>query len=651
MIIKKMTAYFGALDGKSLELGRGLNVLYAPNESGKSTWCAFLRAMLYGVDTAQRAKQGQHPDKVKYRPWSGAPMSGSMDIETADGPVTLRRWTERSGQPMQMFSATVTGTEEPVAGMTGESAGRILTGAPREVFERSAFIHQSGLGVTADPELEKRFAAIVSAGDEEQSYSETDERLRAWLRRRRSGRRGAIPETEGEIARVREELARIGEASQAVERLERELTDAQTRQEKLVRQMEQARAEARKKALADYQAAKRNTEEAAGALSRAQEEKNQSIRALTETPFGTVGPDVAKEQAEQDRADAEELFRRADAMPPRWPMFIPLGAGVLLLLLAPFGRMTLSLVVGGAAFLALAGGLYFWSKDVEKRRDALLDEASALLESYGADGPEGISEALDRYLALCGAAKEATRKQTAAEQALGRAQQAQKDAEEPVLNGLDFVNGDNEAARASQAVTAGQERMDQLREQRAMAEGRVKALGDEMVLRSDLTELESRRKELLAQEAALSLAQETLAQADLGLREKFSPVLAQRAAALFSALTDGRYDEITLARDLSAKARLTGDAVGWEADYLSQGARDQLYLALRLAVCELVLPPEQACPIILDDALAAFDRERMGRALELLKQVAEKRQVLLFSCHERESEYFAQDGGVLVQRL
>ena len=651
MIIKKMTAYFGALDGKSLELGRGLNVLYAPNESGKSTWCAFLRAMLYGVDTAQRAKQGQHPDKVKYRPWSGAPMSGSMDVETASGPVTLRRWTERSGQPMQMFSATVTGTGEPVPGMTAEEAGRILTGAPREVFERSAFIHQSGLGITSDPELEKQFAAIVSAGDEEQSYSETDERLRAWLRRRRSGRRGAIPETEGGIARVKGELERIGQAARSVEQLERELADAQARQEELVRQMEQARSEARKKALADYQAAKRNTEERAQALAQAQEEKNRAVRALTDTPFGTVGPDKAKEQAEQDRAEAEELFRQADAMPPRWPALVPLAVGVLLLLLAPFGRLAISMVVGGAAFLALSGGLYFWSKDVEKRRDALLDEAAALLDGYGAQEPEGISEALDGYLALCDAAKEATRKQTAAEQALALARQEQKDAEEPVLNGLDFVNGDNEAARASQAVTAGQEQMDRLRERRAMAEGQVKALGDEMVLRSDLAELESRRAELLTQEAALTLAQQTLVQADLGLREKFSPELAQRAAALFSDLTDGRYDEIILARDLSAKARLTGDAVGWEADYLSQGARDQLYLALRLAVCELVLPPEQACPIILDDALAAFDRERMGRALALLKRMAEKRQVLLFSCHEREREYFAGDGDVLVQRL
>ena len=49
MKIKKMTASFGCLEGRSLELGEGLNILYAPNESGKSTWCAFLRTMLYGM--------------------------------------------------------------------------------------------------------------------------------------------------------------------------------------------------------------------------------------------------------------------------------------------------------------------------------------------------------------------------------------------------------------------------------------------------------------------------------------------------------------------------------------------------------------------------------------------------------------------------
>ena len=645
MRIKKMTAWFGTLEGESLELGAGLNIIHAPNESGKSTWCAFLRAMLYGVDTAQRVKQGQQPDKVKYRPWSGTPMSGSMDIETDTGPVTLRRWTERANQPMQAFAATVTGTDTPVAGLTADDAGRALTGAPREVFERSAFIHQSGLGVTSDPELEKRFAAIVSAGDEEQSYTEADGLLRAW-QRRRTGRKGAVPELDGELARLRGELAAIETAGRNVDAADEALAAAQARQEELVRAMEQARAEARKKALADYQAAKRDTEAANDAMRRAERDRDRVMEALKATPFGVMGPERARQAGAADRDEAEELTRQADKLPPRWPMFIPAGIGLALLIAAPFSGIALVLVVGALACFAGAVGLYLWSRDVDRRRDALLDRRMEILERYGVQEPDDIDGVLAEYEKQCAAARQAAAVLDEAAAALDSARQRQKAAEEPVLSGLDFVNGDNEAARASRAVAEGQERIERLRERRAAAEGQVRALGDPMVVRSALETDAARRDALAAQAQALELAVQTMEQADLALRERFSPVLAKKAAELFAVLTDGRYDEITLARDLSAKARRTGDAVGWDTDYLSQGARDQLYLALRLAVCDLVLPVEQACPVILDDALAAFDRQRMERALDLLKSVAEKRQVLLFTCHERESAYFAEDPAV-----
>lgn len=51
-----MTASFGVLQNRTLELSPGLNIVEAPNEYGKTTWCAFLRAMLYGIDTAQRGR-------------------------------------------------------------------------------------------------------------------------------------------------------------------------------------------------------------------------------------------------------------------------------------------------------------------------------------------------------------------------------------------------------------------------------------------------------------------------------------------------------------------------------------------------------------------------------------------------------------------
>ena len=92
MRICSMTATFGKLEGETLEFTPGLNLISAPNEWGKSTWCAFLLAMLYGIDTRQRAKQGQLPDKERFKPCPGNPCPGPWKFcgRTAGSPLSGR---------------------------------------------------------------------------------------------------------------------------------------------------------------------------------------------------------------------------------------------------------------------------------------------------------------------------------------------------------------------------------------------------------------------------------------------------------------------------------------------------------------------------------------------------------------------------------
>ena len=54
-----------------------------------------------------------------------------LEVETPEGSVTLRRWTERDDRPMQAFSAVITGTDTPVRGLSSDTAGETLTGAGR----------------------------------------------------------------------------------------------------------------------------------------------------------------------------------------------------------------------------------------------------------------------------------------------------------------------------------------------------------------------------------------------------------------------------------------------------------------------------------------------------------------------------------------
>ena len=171
-------------------------------------------------------------------------------------------------------------------------------------------------------------------------------------------------------------------------------------------------------------------------------------------------------------------------------------------------------------------------------------------------------------------------------------------------------------------------------------------------------EAEAKRDELLEQLAArteeleaLELARAVLAQANEALRQRFSPALNQKAGELFRRLTSGSYQSVTLTRAFEASAAAPGELRPHSSLLLSRGTVDQLYLAVRLAVCELTWPDGEKAPLVLDDALANFDDSRMELALTLLKELGQTRQILLFTCHSREADFFAGDPEVAVQRL
>ena len=136
--------------------------------------------------------------------------------------------------------------------------------------------------------------------------------------------------------------------------------------------------------------------------------------------------------------------------------------------------------------------------------------------------------------------------------------------------------------------------------------------------------------------AALELAQKALSAASAELQRRFAPRISKRAQELFCKLTDQRYDRLTLSEDLSLNTCTAEEDTLRPAQWRSDGTVDQLYLALRLAVAEELTPE---APFVLDDALVRFDDKRLETALDILKETAQNKQVILFTCQGRESKY------------
>ena len=634
MIIRHMQGTFGTLDGEQLRLDTGLNIIYAPNESGKSTWCAFLRAMLYGIDTSQRARAGFVPDKQKYAPWSGKPMAGELELEQGGKCITIRRWTEAPNAPLRGFSAVYTGTDIPVPGLTATDAGEQLTGVSAEVFARTAFIGQGGLVVTGTPELEKRISAIVTSGEEASSYTEADAQLRAWLRRRRSGQHGALPELEGRISTVEEQLHRLERNAQEQAACAAELKQTDAELQTVTEQMNAARQRQRRAALSSMGEEKSNLRTLEQTLEQARRDAAAKRTALEQTHFGVQTPDEAGETAERDAQRAQAL---SDTAAHGGKPFFWVAALVLAALCAVLGYLVAQpLYYAAIALAVLAIVLLIAAMNGKKRAQQAAAALGELLRGYGAQDADGIYDQAEIHRAAYRACAATMRAEQEAAAALEDAREHQCETHERLLQSLDFESGTGEAAALYQRKCALESVRTRLRTQQAQLTGAALAIGDPMALKSEHAQLLEQRDALERQYAAIALAIETLGRADVELQSRFSPQLAQKAADYMDYLTDGRYDELVLARDLSAKARSADDPTPRDTAYLSAGTADLLYLSVRLALCELTCPADDPCPLVLDDTLVNFDDARAKRAMALFREIAQHRQVILFTCHERD---------------
>jgi uncharacterized protein YhaN len=139
--------------------------------------------------------------------------------------------------------------------------------------------------------------------------------------------------------------------------------------------------------------------------------------------------------------------------------------------------------------------------------------------------------------------------------------------------------------------------------------------------------------------ARLRLASVILRDAIERYREKNQGPVLKRASELFADLTVGSFEGLRVEVNDQGQPLLVGVRPGKKElvpvqDAMSDGTRDQLYLALRLASLEIYLDKHDPVPFIVDDVLINFDDDRAAAALKALAQLSERTQVLFFTHHQ-----------------
>ena len=716
MKIYEMTATFGKLQHETLTLQPGLNIIEAPNEWGKSTWCAFLCAMLYGLDTRAKTTKTALADKEHYQPWSGQPMSGRIDMQWQGRDITIERRTV-GRIPLGEFRAYETETGIPVPELTADTCGEQLVGVEQSVFRRAGFVRLTDLPVTGSEDLNRRLNALVTTGDESGDGERLGAALKELKNKCRYNRTGLLPEALAQRDQLREALeeqkslqAQYQKQEQRLQQAETWISQLNTHMAHLQGERSQAdahRVDSAREALERSRQTHLKMQGICGELP-SQEEAEDKLRRLREFSsrwsalvaearmlpqqgklprpprmFEGLSPQEAMEMVAED----DKLWQRTQS---HSGVFLGLATALLWILAGvavTLGLMKLYDPVFGwaAAALLMFLGIITLSVGIHGAgKKKLIHEQ--LLEKYGHPDPahwrtdaQFYCQAMDRYVrenqkgealrrsleqrmgqmkkqqrALCGDQslpdalrvwqdvcrcwRELDTSQKAESQARSHLEDLEAMAQPGVTpEGEDCLTcSEEETNRLLEQV---REEARRLRSKLNQCQGRIQALSREGQLQQRYDAVQLRIGKLEEIIEALTIAQENLEAASNVLQRRFSPRISGRAQELLSRMTEGRYARLLLGEDFTLGVGAQGEDTLHSVLWRSEGTSDQIYLALRLAVSETLTPE---APLILDDALVRFDDRRLNAVLEILQQEGEHKQVLLFTCQDREGEKLPQ---------
>lgn len=711
MKIYSMTATFGKLEHQTLELQSGLNIIEAPNEWGKSTWCAFLVTMLYGLDTRAKNTKTALADKERYAPWSGSPMSGRIDLNWNGRDITIERYT-KGRTPMGEFRAYETESGIAVNELTATNCGQQLLGVERSVFTRAGFLRFSDLPVTNDEALRHRLNALVTTGDESGAAQALGQKLRELKNRCRYRNSGLLPQAEAQRRQLEEKLSeqkaltdhsgKLRKRQQELEQWSAELQNHKTALQYAAAQDDAQRVREASAALeaalarqAELEEACRPlpSEEAALHTQRQLHDLHQEWDALqmetqmlppippapvTPECFRGKSPAEAVAQAEADYAAMEGLTEPQGNLPLLLMIagMIAAVTGIVLTVMQQGLIGIISLCIG--IMLTIAG--FIWKTNRNRQSAVIRSQRLELSRRYGSNDPNqwvkqahayqsdqnayyrrvdacrnlrgdldarletttqkiikmtsgrGLTNSLHHWngiLAHWDALSDARRDVRQAEHHLQTLRSMVKPAQPPATaDTLTYT-----MAETDRLLSDAGDQLRQLHNKLGQYQGQSDAIGSSHGLQRELEAVNSRIASLEQTYTALEYAENALTEAKMELQRRFAPRITKQAKALFSELTDGRYQQLTLAEDLSLHAAAEGENTLRSQQWRSDGTVDQLYLALRLAVAKELTAD---APLILDDALVRFDDTRLATALKILRREAETKQVILFTCHSRE---------------
>ena len=154
-------------------------------------------------------------------------------------------------------------------------------------------------------------------------------------------------------------------------------------------------------------------------------------------------------------------------------------------------------------------------------------------------------------------------------------------------------------------------------------------------LKEEYAELQEQQEELEEKNKCLQATKQLLEKAYEKMKNTITPKFTQNLSNMVQKISNGKYQKVSIHEDKGLIVELeNGEYI--PASLLSIGTIDQLYLSLRLSMIDEL--SSEKMPIILDEAFAYYDDDRLENILKFLSDNMKEHQVIIFTCTKREKD-------------
>ena len=146
-------------------------------------------------------------------------------------------------------------------------------------------------------------------------------------------------------------------------------------------------------------------------------------------------------------------------------------------------------------------------------------------------------------------------------------------------------------------------------------------------------------KELNKLNLSMEICKKILEEAYTEMKENITPKFTNNLSRIISLITNNKYNNVRFNEESGLMVELqNGDYM--QIDKLSTGTIEQLYLALRISMIDDL--SKEILPLFLDETFAYYDDERLQNILMFLVKEAQRRQIFIFTCSNREVNILKQ---------